>query len=269
MPFDPDDPNIGVDAALAGLEVMTGGEAAADLDAWINYVLDEIARRTAAVLGLDRGGTGATTAEGARLNLGLSLPLTVDKLDTYTDPILGANKLPRYNSTGKLACVDPTAPLHTANKQYVDGAVSARLPTTGGTINGSLVVSGGHVFVPSSTPATSDYTVGYINNDGRVSRGASSERYKHDIDREPNLPDVLEVPIARYVMNGDARETPRYGPIAEDLAANPTTEAFVVYDAEGRPDSFDVISYLMAAVGRLHARNAELEARLERLEAAS
>jgi hypothetical protein len=71
---------------------------------------------------------------------------------------------------------------------------------------------------------------------------------------------VFVVPIASYVMKEDEDRTRRYGPIAEDLHADECTRGFVVYDAEGRPESFDMISYLMAAVAQLHARVQELEA---------
>lgn len=259
---------LGDDALAAGMDVVDPNadrrEGADEITKTRDYLANGTMKSGAITTGkiADAAITTPKIADGA---------VTVDKVDTYTDPTLGVNKIPRYNSTGKLACNDPTAPLHTANKQYVDGAVagvnlSSRVAKSGDTMTGSLVISAGHLFTPGSSAATDGYVVAYINSDGRLSRGASSERYKHDINRAPELPDVLSVPIASYVMDTDPNETPRYGPIAEDLADNPATAPFVVHNERGEPEAFDVISYLMAAVGTLHARNAELLARLERLE---
>jgi len=113
---------------------------------------------------------------------------------------------------------------------------------------------------------TSSYTSLWINGDGRIGKSASSKRYKKSIVRNPALPDVFAVPLARYVMRGDDALTPRYGHIAEDLAENPATEKFVVYDAEGRPDAFDTFSLMHAQIEELRRRNDALAARLTALE---
>ena len=152
-------------------------------------------------------------------------------------------------------------------QQYVDGSYQGQIAThadmasaIGGKVDRAGDTMTGNLYLPNATAATSGYTIAYINGDGRVSKGASSERFKHDIVRSPELPDVFAVDSASFVMDGDEDETPRYGRIAEDLARNPATEAFVVYDSEGRAESFDMVSYLFAAVDTLHRRVQELEA---------
>lgn len=183
-----------------------------------------------------------------------------------------ANKLVRYDASGRIVTPLPTAGNHAAAKLYVDNAIngidlSNYVAKTGNhTMSGNLVVNG-NVFVPNATAAVSGYTIAYINSDGRLSEGASTERVKHDIDRDPEIPDVFAVPIASFVMNADPTETTRFGPIAEDLAGNDATVGFVVYDSDGLPKSFDQISYLMAAVAQLHATVVAQAARIEALEA--
>ncbi len=240
--------DAGDDAITAGFHVMLGDEMAYDLDAWINYVLDLVAQRTDVVAPIDKGGTAATTAAGARTNLGLGSAATATASTAATEATVVMR-----GGGGRIAVGTPVDGNNAATKGYVDGAVGDRVSKSGDTMSGNL-------FLPASTAATSGYTVAYINVDGRVSRGASTARYKKTIKRAPVIPDPFVVPIASYVMKEDPENVTRYGPIAEDLASNPVTAGFVVYDAENRPESFDMISYLMAAVARLHARVAELEA---------
>lgn len=135
-----------------------------------------------------------------------------------------------------------------------------------GWITSNNLATTAHFFTPGSSAATDGYTVAYINSDGRLARGASSERYKHDIERSPALPDVFAVPLARFVMNDDPDETPRFGHIAEDLAANDATRPFVVF-RDGRPESFDMLSLLHAQVEELRRRDVEKDARIRALEA--
>lgn len=166
--------------------------------------------------------------------------------------------------TGKPGTFPPSP--HTHDDRYytipfMDGVIGALDSNANSRVSKGGDTMSGQLYLPNSFAANSGYTVAYINGDGRVSRGASSERFKEQIDRDPELPDVFAVPIASYVMIGDDLEAPRYGPIAEDLDANPATAPFVVYDDENRPAAFDVISYLMAAVAQLNARVKELEAR--------
>lgn len=121
-----------------------------------------------------------------------------------------------------------------------------------------------NIFLPSSTAATSSYTVAYINGDGRVSRGASSERYKEQIERiDPAQLGDLWPDLHRFQMiDGDG--TWKYGYIAEHLAESDDLHPFVVYaehDDELVPDSIDFIALLIAQNAQLHQRVAALEAK--------
>jgi hypothetical protein len=225
----------------------------------------------------------ARIADGAVTNAKIgAAAVTVDKVDTYTDPNLGINKIPRYNSTGKLATNDPTAPLHAANKQYVDAAVGSGsfVSKTGDTMTGSLVIASGHLFVPTSSVALSGYTVAYIDGDGRLSRGASSERFKKNISRiEPSVLGDLFPDLFRFQMRkGDGSW--KFGYIAERLAESEALRPFVVWgrddtdettmldpDAPLVPLSIDFIGLLLAQVAQLHRRTLTIEARLAALEA--
>jgi hypothetical protein len=239
--------NEGTDAANAGLAVMDGTEDRRQGYLAINKVRDMLVKR---VFGTSQIGNGA---------------VTVAKVDTYTDPDDGANKIPRYNSTGKLATNDPTAPLHAANKKYVDSKtpdLSSRVAKSGDTMTGDL-------FLPNSTPATSGYTVAYINGDGRVSRNASSERYKKYIsDVDPDgLGDVWPQLVRYQMRQGDG--TWKYGYIAERLAEHPDQQPFVVYsdfDGEQVPESIDFIALLMVQNAQLHHALDLLAQRLDALE---
>lgn len=62
---------IGDDAIAAGITLVPGTALAKDIDEWINRLADEVARRTMATLSIARGGTGSTTAAGARAALGI------------------------------------------------------------------------------------------------------------------------------------------------------------------------------------------------------
>ena len=173
----------------------------------------------------------------------------------------GAGKIAQYNASNQLATATPTGGSQAANKDYVDVAVanvdiSGKVSKSGDTMTGDLKL-------PNADPATSGYVVCYLNNDGRVSRGASSERYKKFISAiDPlGLGDVWPV-LQRFQMRrGDGAW--KYGYIAEQLAEAEDLQPFVVYDAEGRPDSIDFIALLMVQNAQLHARVAALEARDE------
>ncbi|QMU97975.1 hypothetical protein FVO59_12765 [Microbacterium esteraromaticum] len=128
----------------------------------------------------------------------------------------------------------------------------SKIGTTGGTISGSL-------YLPNASPATSGYTVCYLNTDGRVSRGASSERYKKYISTiDPAALGDVWPDLHRFQMRQGDHEW-KYGYIAERLAESDDLRAFVVYDAEGRPDSIDFIALLMVQNAQLAQRVTNLE----------
>jgi hypothetical protein len=240
-------------ALAAGMPVMDGTEKRQKgylainktRDLIVSYVTSAIAAAIATIWPISAGGTGASTAASARSNLGA--PESAVGQLKFTSP-----------GFGRLVW---QAPGVSAGTEFAPSDVAnGRVQKTGDEMSGFLRVLD-HVYVPNSFAAVSGYTIAYINGpDGRLSKGASSERYKDNIDRAPDVPDVFAVPLASFTMVGDEAEVTRYGYIAEDLAANPETAGFVVYDDQGRPDSFDMISFLLAQNAVLNARLTVLEA---------
>lgn len=137
------------------------------------------------------------------------------------------------------------------------GLAQSKIGAEGGTITG-------HLYLPNSSPATSGYTVAYINNDGRLSKGASSERYKENIVAvDPGVLGDLWPTLFTYEMIGGDGSA-KIGYIAERLAEHPDLAQFVVHtDLDGVlvPDSIDFIALLIAQNAQLHQRLAVLEAR--------
>jgi hypothetical protein len=280
---------IGDDAIAAGMANVNGAVVQANtLDTEIMLTRDYIAQRTSAVTPITKGGTGATTVAGARNALGLgntsgAVPVANGGTGATSASSARTNlDVPRAGTAGGRAVMDVagdgnvglrfggsrfvgrsgSTELELANlldAQAASGAADAANNNANGRVAKSGDTMSGHLYLPASSAASSGYTIAYINGDGRVSRGASSARYKTDIDRAPELPDIFAAPIASYVMKEDPDQVRRYGPVAEDLAADPRTAGFVIHDSEGRPESFDMISYLMAAVAQLNARVAALE----------
>lgn len=267
----------GADAAAAGMDTVA---ATADIRLAydeINKSRDYIAQRTSAVTPVAKGGTGATDAAAARANLDVPRAGTVGGravMDISGDGNVGL----RYNGSRFVGRSGGTE-LELANLLDSNGALSAA-NNANNNANGRVAKSGdtmtGHLFLPNSVPATSGWTACVINGDGRVSRGASSERFKKYISEvQPLVLGDLFPPLKRWQMKGgDGRWS--YGHTAEQLAANPATEPFVVYesvvdddgvarvalDDAGKPIpySVDFISLLMAKVAQLDARVKQLEA---------
>lgn len=247
---------IGDDGVLGGMPLVPGTADADTLDTIINLVQDYIANGPAkwkpgVVVPLSRftdtvpitqGGTGATTAAAARAALEVAAEsITVQSNGAYDIGLVWNGSQLQLFINGVFA-------------GFLGGTpdLSNYVQKTGDTMSGQL-------FLPASFGAVSSYTVAYINGDGRVSRGTSSSRYKQDITRDCLLPDLFRVPFASYALRADPDKHIRYGYIAEDLAKDADTEPFVIYDDEGRPESYDMIGLLLAKVESLHRRVKELE----------
>ncbi|MFS6529701.1 hypothetical protein V8Z69_07485 [Microbacterium aurugineum] len=267
----------GDDAAAAGMDVLTGNEPANTIDTEINKSRDYIAQRTNAVTPIAKGGTGATTAEGARANLDLVKAASAAAAD---------GTVPYYHSSGKIAVASPSSDTHAANKQYVDGRVSGLVGLD--YLNARIGPGATVPIYSAGGPATSGYSVAYINNDGRISRGASSERYKKFIsDIDPDALGDVWPSLVRYQMrHGDGAW--KYGYIAERLNEHDDQRPFVVYqtetlydastdttttqlvrDADGNPvpDSIDFLGLLMVQNAQLHQAVDLLSQRIQALEA--
>lgn len=174
----------------------------------------------------------------------------------YTDAAVGAISLTWGSITDKPGTFPPSAHTHDDryyDKPFMDGVIGALVPKSGAVITGDI-------FLPNSGPANFTYTNAFINGDGRVSRGASSERYKENIgpaDLEA-LSGVFDVPLDEFEMiGGDG--TRMLGRIAEKLAANPATARFVIWlpdpvTGEPRIESYDMLALLFAQAAVLDAR---------------
>lgn len=151
--------------------------------------------------------------------------------------------------------------------------LSSRVAKTGDVMTGNLGMDGGHILVPAAQPATSNYAVAYINVDGRLSKGASSERYKKYISTiDPaSLGDIWPA-LQRFQMRQGDVGAWKYGYIAERLHEHPEQQPFVVYaEVEGEwvPDSIDFIGLLLAQSAQLHQAVDLLSQRLEAAEGRS
>lgn len=196
----------------------------------------------------------------------------------YTDQKVSAISLTWNAITGKPSEFPPSAHAHSA----ISGDSGTYIRWTGSQwlVQGLLGVGnalevawsatiGGNLHLPSATAATNSYTVAYINGDGRVSKGASSERYKKFISViDPDSLGDIWPDLSRFQMRtGDGSW--KYGYIAERLAEHPDQQPFVVYaDIDGHlvPDSIDFIALLMAQNAQLRQHLDLLAQRIENLE---
>ncbi|KNY07913.1 tail fiber domain-containing protein [Microbacterium sp. GCS4] len=275
-------PTPGNDALDAGMQLTPGTAPASDIDEYINRALDYIAQRTdvpGTPRAIEKGGTGAKTAAAARTNLGV--PATGDVAlrnalgFLYGVAQLSAHNIGIYRNDGANRTVIRVANNGSQFDEAIvtegtlPGLMGDTVKTSGGTITGSL-------FLPNASQAVSGYTVCYINGDGRVSRGASSERYKKFISKiDPAALGDIFPDLYRFQMRQGEPGAWKYGWIAERLAENPHTQPFVVYNEQGAPDSVDFIALLIAQTALLHewiTEDAEqiemLKQRLDKLEAA-
>lgn len=238
---------IGDDATAAGMDLVPGSTLANTIDTELNKTRDYIAQRTATVAPIAKGGTAATTAAAALTSLG-AVPASDVVLSDGSVSI--GSKIPRYTPGGGLIAALPTTGNGVATKNYADGKVDKG----GDTMTGDLKI-------PGATAAVTSYTVCYINGgDGRISKGASSRRFKKAIKRIlPSKLGDLFPQLSEFEMRGG--DGHRYvGYIAEDLHDSDTMRRFVVYDTEQQVESIDFIGLLLAQVAQLHERVTQLEA---------
>lgn len=194
-----------------------------------------------------KGGTGATTAADARTNLDV---VGNDQVIVSTSGGSVANKIPRYDASGRIVAATPVAANQAASKAYVDAQTFS-----GGTVSGQILL-------PNAYAASSGYVVAYINGDGRISKGASSRRFKKNIRNFRNLAGSLfGVKLREFQMKEATGDEYHVGLIAEELRDNDATARYVVLDAEGQPESYDMIGILLAMVYELNDRVTVLEAR--------
>lgn len=256
---------IGDDAISAGMTLVNGAAAgsAAAIDDYINRAEDYIANgptywKPSVVVGIADGGTGATTASAARTALGI--PTSAAAVGAAADGI-GTGLVFTSPGFGRIVWAAPgvSGGTELAN----NGVANDRVLKAGDTMTGDL-------YIPGASAAVSSFTVCYINGDGRVSRGSSSERYKKYISKvDPLEQGNLFPDLYRYQMkslDGTGDGAWMLGHIAERLAENPDQERFVVR-IDGEVESIDFIQLLLAQTAQLHAENTALQERVDGFEA--
>lgn len=274
---------IGDKALARGMRLTPGTALAKDIDDEINRALDYIAEYTSAILSVAQGGTGATSPAGARQSLDVP-----SKREAVANGSAAANAITLgwNGATFRLTMrVDNTGVGEIANVTDINNLVASirdtdrRLGVTNTSVAGKRNYDDGHFpgnvsasqfVVRDAFAANSGYVVAYVNGDGRLSKGASSERYKKHISAiDPDgLGDIFPE-LHRFQMrshDGSPSDNSwRYGYIAERLAEHPDQERFVVYaDVDGQPlpESIDFIGLLVAQVAQLHQRDAERAAEI-------
>lgn len=170
---------IGDDALAAGMPLVNGAAAnsAAQIDDYINATRDYIAQRTNSVTPIEKGGTGSTTAAGARTALGLVLAP-----GNAAQP----NRVPTYNATAQLTTADPTLGGHAASKQYVDAKVaSIGTPDISGKADVSYVndVHNGQLSPAIYSRGTSgQWRSLAVQSNGVLAQTASAARFKKNVE---------------------------------------------------------------------------------------
>lgn len=258
-------------AAAAGMDVVASTDDRRNGYDEINKTRDYIADRTSAVTPITKGGTGATSASGARTNLGIPAIGVAN--------IAEPNKLPVYNSSSQLTTAIPTASGHAASKQYVDNKTSFNSVSSDGD-----VYADGNLRTPNRVlaPGTRSYTVTtsyasvYVNGDGWFGLSPSAERFKQDIEpRAYSVEQIKLMQVVTYRLKNavalDPGAAAEVGVIAEQLIDAGLPE-FVIFDEDGNTQSVAyerLVLVVIGAVQELAERVENIEARLAALEAAA
>lgn len=270
---------IGDDGVLGGMPLTPGSIQANTLDTEDNQNHDYIANgptywKPGIVVPVARGGHGATDAAGARTNL--DVPRSGTAGGRAVMDVGGAGDVGFRFGGSRFVGRSGATELELANLLDVAGANNAAAAANTNA-NGRVAKSGdtmsGHLYLPNAVAANSGYTIAYIDGDGRVSRGASTERVKKFISPigPSMLGDVFPELFRFQMRNGDGSW--KFGYIAERLAESETLAPFVVWETEddGKtlvhddaghpiPLSIDFISLLIVQVAQLHVRVTKLEA---------
>lgn len=224
----------GDDALAAGMDVVDPAtDLVKDGADEINKTRDYIAQRTSDVTPVSEGGTGATNATAARMNL-------------------DAAKTDHLHLISQVYALDGVTPYATALQAALNAMTAASLQKAGDTMTGNL-------WVPTAraTPVTTSFVAAYLNGDGRLGATPSAAKYKRDIEDYDGS--VLGLRAVTYVLKDDPLGTVRLGIVADE--AN-DIEPFLVVHEDGEVESF---KYELLAVGLLREVQ-RLAARIDELE---
>lgn len=206
----------------------------------------------------------------------------LNQAKAYADGLIGAISLSWASISGKPSTFPPSSHTHTrveSGGQWFGWQSSGQFGTGDSVSVGTNlgvddhIYVGGHVYVPNSTAAVSGFTIAYINGpDGRLSRGASSLKYKNPLGEvNPASLGDLFAELNEFTMK-EGDDKPILGYYAEQLAESEDLERFVVYGEDG-PESIDFIQLLIAQNAQLNERDvirtrqlAELADRVAALE---
>jgi hypothetical protein len=246
-------------AAAAGLPILSqaGTDDRRNGYAEINKTRDQLVQRVfpnsqLATVGITKGGTGQITAPLARTALGVPEDASGSAIK-FTSP-----------SFGRIAFEIPGLAFLTtlANLNDVPDLSGYRALS-----NGTFGVD---IFVPGASPATSGYSIAYINGDGRLSRGASARRLKQDIqDWAPDKQALLAVKLVQFRVKAAVKELGDDAPIDYGVIADDLLELgldWLVYcDDDGKPLGvhYEKITLALIAVAQDHEdRLAKLEGKV-------
>jgi hypothetical protein len=246
---------IGDDAAAAGLEVYSGLENANELATMLNQRGDEIARRTSLVTPVAKGGTGADTAAGARINLGVpSVASVVDNDSAGTNDI-------------GLQWVGPRMRMRVDGTTVGDIATAGELDALAGALGGKRdlgdgsflvnVVSSGDIGCAGRVQAVGSrsFTVGSswvaaaLDGAGYLGIQPSAARFKQDAKpRRYSLADAATIGrlVVEYRLVAVVAELGELAPVEVGIIAERLLEAgfgeFVVFNTNDDVPGREVVS---------------------------
>lgn len=233
-------------AAAAGYTVQPGTIAANTIDTAMALIQDDLANKT--------GNKGA--------------PIPYAKLTG----VRASGNVPWSEVSSKPTTFAPS--LHTHD--WIDITGEPALVTLG-YLNDRIAAGASVPIYSAGGAATSGYTIAYINGDDRISRGASSERFKKYISQvDPEKLGDIFPDLYRFQMKSSSESKSdnawHYGHIAERLAEVPELAPFVIWETEKdgvtlARDSFGLpVPLSIDFIALLLAQNAQINQRLKKLE---
>lgn len=258
-------------AAAAGMDVVAGtADRRMGYDE-INKTRDYIAQRTSTVQPIEKGGTAATDAAGARTNLSVYSKAQVDALtwdagDIVSGTITRPVNVPGGNGVFAAVTVGTAA-----------GGGGLFIGGTGRGFNGvgdmscQIATLYGTVYAPTAraTTVSSGYVAAYLNSDGRLASTPSATRFKQDIvPKAYTLADAARIGslVVNYRLIEAVEEDPETARVETGILAEALVEAgfpeFVVFTDDGQCFTIDYARMVTAAFGAL----TDVARRLEALE---